>query len=61
MADHIGRELFDHENVHHIDGDKLNNNISNLELWSTMQPSGQRISDKVAYAKEIINLYGHLV
>lgn len=45
------------ENVHHIDGDKTNNDISNLELWSKSQPPGQRVSDKVAWAEEILRLY----
>lgn len=34
MAEWIGRELFDDEVVHHIDGDKLNNNIDNLALMT---------------------------
>ena len=32
MEQHIGRELTPSEIVHHIDGDKLNNSIENLEL-----------------------------
>lgn len=32
MADAIGRALLDSETVHHIDGDKLNNDLSNLQL-----------------------------
>lgn len=32
MAEHIGRPLKRSESVHHIDGDKQNNNISNLQL-----------------------------
>jgi hypothetical protein len=58
MEQHLGRRLSPKENVHHKDGDRLNNDISNLELWSTSQPPGQRIEDIVQWAYEIIELYG---
>ncbi len=32
MARHLGRLLADHETVHHLDGNKQNNDISNLQL-----------------------------
>lgn len=32
MEQHLGRKLRSDEIVHHIDGDKLNNDISNLQL-----------------------------
>lgn len=32
MEQYIGRKLESRENVHHLDGDKLNNNIENLEV-----------------------------
>lgn len=53
----IGRELLPHENIHHINGVRDDNRPENLELWSTMQPSGQSISAKVNHAWEIIALY----
>jgi hypothetical protein len=58
MEEHLGRPLLDTENVHHINGDKQDNALSNLELWSTHQPKGQRVADKVEWAKEILALYG---
>lgn len=57
MEDHLGRRLKRHEEVHHINGDRGDNRIENLELWSTFQPKGQRILDKVQYAREILSMY----
>ena len=34
------------------------NRLENLELWSTSQPKGQRVVDKLKWAHEIIALYG---
>lgn len=60
MSEMIGRELLPHENVHHKNGDRADNRPENLELWSSSQPPGQRVQDKVIWAREIINLYGEL-
>lgn len=57
MSKRMGRPLRREESVHHKDGNKLNNELSNLELWSSKHLGGQRVVDKVQFAIEILTLY----
>ena len=57
MSVFLGRQLAPDEVVHHRNGVRTDNRIENLELWSVMQPKGQRIYDKVEYAIELIRRY----
>jgi hypothetical protein len=58
MERHLGRRLWPDETVHHKNGVRSDNRLQNLELWSSWQPRGQRVGDKLAWAKEIIARYG---
>lgn len=57
MQARLGRPLLRSEDVHHINGDRTDNRDENLELWSHSQPRGQRIQDKLEWAREFIRLY----
>lgn len=57
MSDFLKRPLLKTEQVHHRNGDRADNRIENLELWTTSQPSGQRVEEKLKWAKEFIKLY----
>lgn len=57
MSQILDRPLLRHEQVHHRNGVRADNRPENLELWSHQQPPGQRVEDKVTWAKELLALY----
>jgi len=57
MEQHIGRELRPEETVHHRVKPTTNNELSNLELFSSRHGPGQRVIDRVADAIETLKLY----
>jgi hypothetical protein len=58
MEEILGRPLMPRtENVHHKNGVRHDNRPENLELWASMQPTGQRVSDLLLFAREILDRY----
>lgn len=57
MACALGRPLTPDETVHHRNGDRLDNRLENPELWSTAQPKGQTVADKLAFARMLLERY----
>ena len=53
----LGRPLAADETVHHRNGVRSDNRPENLELWVSSHPNGSRVSDLVAFAKDILARY----
>lgn len=57
MEKMLGRPLQKGESVHHKNGIRHDNRPENLELWVVTQPSGQRVTDRLTDAVEIMLRY----
>lgn len=60
MSEHLGRPLFTHENIHHKNGNRTDNWIENLELWTTLAilAERQRIREAISELKGTRNFPG---
>lgn len=53
----LGRFLLPQETVHHKNGNRKDNRPENLELWTKAHSYGQRASDLVEWAIDILSQY----
>ena len=61
MEKFLGRPLTKDETVHHRNGQRSDNRIANLELWSSRHGRGQRVIDQIAWGMDLLREYGFTV
>lgn len=54
MEKALGRKLRPGETVHHRNGVRDDNRVSNLELWHSRHPGGQRVQDLLSFAVSVV-------
>jgi endogenous inhibitor of DNA gyrase (YacG/DUF329 family) len=53
MSEHLGRTILENEHIHHINGDKTDNRIDNLEILSPEEHAKLHLSDRQKRLNEL--------